>query len=176
MIGETISHYRVLAKLGAGGMGDVYLAEDTALKRKVALKFLQADINVLGHAKQRFLREARAAATLHHPNIVHVYEVGEADGKPFIAMEYIDGETLDRRIDRRPLDVREILRIGTEIADALAEWATARLRSVGLKKLTQSVLAGWYGLGSILEWIRFVRTRGSRLFDNGSNRIRYAPA
>jgi serine/threonine-protein kinase len=121
VIGETISHYRVLAKLGAGGMGDVYLAEDTALKRKVALKFLQADINVLGHAKQRFLREARAAATLHHPNIVHVYEVGEADGKPFIAMEYIDGETLDRHIDRGPLDVREILRIGTEIADALAE-------------------------------------------------------
>jgi eukaryotic-like serine/threonine-protein kinase len=121
VIDATISHYRVLAKLGAGGMGEVYLAEDLALKRKVALKFLQAGTSPSGHARQRFLREARAAATLHHPNIVHIYEVGEADGMPFIAMEHIDGETLDRRITGSAADIGKVLRVGLEIADALAE-------------------------------------------------------
>src|SRR5438094_10667093 len=101
MISETISHYRILQKLGAGGMGEVYLAEDTRLGRKVALKLLPASTVADERAKKRLLREARAAATLDHPNICAVYEVGEANGQSFIVMQYVEGETLAARIKRK---------------------------------------------------------------------------
>jgi serine/threonine protein kinase/Tfp pilus assembly protein PilF len=121
MIEQTISHYRIIQKLGAGGMGEVYLAEDTELNRKVALKFLPLVSEHDRERMRRFIQEARAAAALHHGNIAHVYEIGEADGKSFIAMEYVEGQTLDYKIKGRLLHTDEIVRIGSEIADALNE-------------------------------------------------------
>src|SRR5437867_2737685 len=99
MVGTTVSHYRVLQQLGAGGMGIVYLAEDTHLHRKVALKFLPPAVAADATARARFSREAQSASALDHPNIATIYEIGEWDGQPFIAMAYYEGETLKQRID-----------------------------------------------------------------------------
>ena len=119
IVGSTISHYRVLEKLGEGGMGVVYKAEDTKLERTVALKFLAAHLLDNDEAKERFLREAKAAAALSHPNICHVYEIDQADGKTFISMAFVEGETLDDRISRGPLPIKDALEIGRQIAKGL---------------------------------------------------------
>ena len=120
MIGQTISHYRILGKLGSGGMGVVYEAEDIRLGRHVALKFIPE--NLIGDTKaiERFEREARAASQLSHPSICTIHEVEDYNGHPFIVMEKLEGESLKQRIRGKALEIDELLEIATQVSDALA--------------------------------------------------------
>ena len=120
MVGTTVAHYRIISRIGAGGMGTVYLAEDTNLNRRVALKFLQAETAGSREGAARLLREARAASALDHPHIATIYQVGDYAGQPFIAMAHYDGETLEARLARGQMSMVEVARIVAEMADALA--------------------------------------------------------
>jgi len=121
VVGKTVSHYRILEKIGQGGMGEVFLAQDTTLDRKVALKFLPEELQQDSTARKRFLREAKSAAALDHPYICHIHEVGEVEGKSFISMEYVQGETLKDKLSQGPLPLKDALEKATEVVEALEE-------------------------------------------------------
>src|SRR5438034_3428289 len=119
--GTRLGKYEIRAKLGEGGMGEVYLAQDTKLDRKVALKILPAEVASDQQRMRRFVQEAKAAAELNHPNIAHVYEIGEAEGVPFIEMEYVEGKTLREKIHRERTELRKLLKYLQQVADGLAK-------------------------------------------------------
>jgi serine/threonine-protein kinase len=121
LLGKTIGHYQIISLVGKGGMGEVYRARDTKLDRAVALKILPEEMSADRERMRRFSREAKAASALNHPNVAHIYEIGEAEGVSFIAMEYVEGQTLAAKINGHPLAVSEIVEIGSQIADALDE-------------------------------------------------------
>jgi len=162
----TISHYRILEKLGAGGMGEVYLAEDTKLGRKVAIKILPGDVIADERANRRMLKEAQAAATLDHPNICAVHEVGEEDGRTYIVMQYVEGETLANRLHRKPLDLGESLDIAVQTADALAEAHSRRIIHRDIKP--QNIMITGRGQVKVLDFGLAKVVRGPDLEKDGA--------
>src|SRR5262245_13644880 len=144
MFSGTIAHYQIIKKLGQGGMGEVYLAEDTRLNRKVAIKFIPEQLEKNEQVSKRLIKEAQAAATLDHPNICSIYEVGECDGGNFIVMQYVEGETLSERNRRKPLELRESVEIVAQVADALSEAHSRGIIHRDLKPQNIMITARWH--------------------------------
>ena len=150
MIGQSILHYRVLEKLGEGGMGVVYKARDTRLDRLVAIKILPADKISDPERKRRFVQEAKAASGLNHPNIVTIYDIGQADGIDFISMEYVAGKTLDRLIPRHGMRLTEALKCAVQVADALARAHAAGIVHRDIKP--GNIMMDEHGLVKVLDF------------------------
>ncbi len=168
MAGQQIGYYRLLTSLGAGGMGEVYLAEDTRLNRKVAIKFLLVNSTTDEQARKRLLREAQATARLEHPNICAVYEAGEHAGASFIAMQYVEGETLASRMARTPLGLTEILDIAIQIADALSEAHAHSIIHRDMKP--QNVIINTRGQVKVLDFGLAKMTQEQQVSDDDETR------
>src|ERR1051325_10274626 len=168
--GTTIAHYRILEPLGAGGMGAVYKAMDEKLHREVALKLLPADAVTHDERRRRFLQEARAASRLNHPHILTVYEGGEAEGQPFIAMEYIEGETLRQRINGQPLPVSEAIDIALQIAEGLRKAHEHGIVHRDLKP--ENLMLSRDGYAKILDFglAKLTERRTSALLNNSAEK------
>src|SRR6516164_9077082 len=143
MIGQQVGHYLITSKLGAGGMGEVFLAEDVRLDRKAAIKFLPAELANVPERRQRFLTEAKASSALNHPHVCVVYDVGETeDGLPFIAMEFVEGQSLDALVKDGPLEIARVVEIGMQVADALVAAHNRRIVHRDIKPANISLNEG----------------------------------
>ena len=173
MVGQSISHYKIVAKLGEGGMGVVYKAEDTKLERTVALKFLAQHLLDDEEAKERFLREAKAAAALDHPNICTVYEIDEVDGKTFIAMAFLEGESLEEHISEGPLSIKDALDFARQTADGLQAAHTKGVLHRDIKPA--NILISPEGRATIMDFGLARLTEASRLtkFDTAMGTVAY---